>query len=51
MPDSYCRDHASAGYHFIYGGSSGGHMGDMVVGGHISRGGFGSFGGHFGGGE
>ncbi|MFC5860987.1 hypothetical protein ACFPT7_01630 [Acidicapsa dinghuensis] len=51
MPDQYCRDHASAGYHYIYGGSSGGHIGDMVVGGSVSRGGFGGFGGGDGGGE
>ncbi len=50
MPDSYCQQHSSAGYHYIYGGSSGGHIGDMVVGGSVSRGGFGSF-GHGDGGE
>lgn len=38
------------GAHWIYGGSSGGHTGDAVVGGSISRGGFGGFGGSHGGG-
>lgn len=46
MPDSYCHNYGSAGYHFVYGGSSGGHFGDTVVGSSVSRGGFGSFGGH-----
>lgn len=50
-PDSYCNAGTHPGAHFIYGGSSGGHYGDTVVGGHtasgISRGGF----GHAGGGE
>ena len=57
QPDSYCQDTHSpyyGGYHYLYGGRSGGHYGDSVIGGSISRGGFvGSFGsgGHFGGGE
>jgi len=58
QPDSYCQDTNShyygGGYHYLYGGRSGGHIGDSVVGGNVSRGGFGgSFGsgGHFGGGE
>jgi len=33
------------GAHYIYGGSSGGHVGDSVVGGSVSRGGFGGIGG------
>lgn len=41
------------GAHYWYGGSSGGHVGDTVVGGgSVSRGGFGATGGsHSGGGE
>ena len=41
------------GPHWIYGGSSGGHVGDSVVGGSVTRGGFGGVGGShgFGGGE
>lgn len=54
MPDSYCEEHHGGGgfvgYHYVYGGSSGGHVGDTVVGSSVSRGGFGSF-GHGGGGE
>jgi len=48
MPDSYCEEHHAPGVHFVYGGSSGGHVGDVVVGGSssgISFGGFGHGGG------
>jgi hypothetical protein len=52
LPDSACQvpGSGSSGYygtsgHYIYGGSSGGHIGDSVVGGSVSRGGFGGFGG------
>jgi len=44
VSDSSC----SAGYsgaHYVYGGVSGGHFGDAVVGGSVSRGGFGGIGG------
>jgi len=66
LPDSVCQvdsssnRNGSTGYyggygggHWMYGGSSGGHMGDAVVGGSMSRGGFGAIGhsGGFGGGE
>lgn len=37
------------GAHYVYGGSSGGHVGDAVVGGSVSRGGFGAIGGGGGG--
>ena len=47
---------SGTGYRYIYGGSSGGHIGDAVVGGHatpsesgVSRGGFGHGGGDGGG--
>jgi len=52
-PDSYCQ--ATGGgvgstYHYVYGGASGGHIGDSVVGGSATpRGGFGAFGGDGGG--
>lgn len=55
LPDSSCQ-YSGGGYggaHYLYGGRSGGHVGDTVVGGSISRGGFGAI-GHsigFGGGE
>ena len=54
LPDSVCEDNAQSPYgaHYVYGGSSGGHVGDTVVGGGVSRGGFGGtggFGGHAGG--
>lgn len=50
IPDGGCQT-GSPGAHYIYGGSSGGHMGDSVVGGSsVSRGGFGGFGGSDGGG-
>jgi hypothetical protein len=48
MPDSYCDEKHGSGVHFVYGGSSGGHVGDMVVGASesgISFGGFGHGGG------
>ncbi|HUB29091.1 MAG TPA: hypothetical protein VL967_05310 [Terracidiphilus sp.] len=47
-PDGYCQasDSHSLGYHYVYGGSTGGHVGDTVVGGSATpRGGFGAFGG------
>lgn len=50
MPDSYCEEHHSGGYFYVYGGSSGGHMGDTVVGASHSSYSFGGF-GHGGGGE
>jgi len=50
QPDSACHA-GSTGAHFIYGGSSGGHVGDTVVGGTVSRGGFGAIGHGDGGGE
>jgi hypothetical protein len=44
QPDTTC--HAGMyGSHYVYGGSSGGHIGDAVVGGSVSRGGFGGIGG------
>jgi len=61
VPDASCESPSSAGYvpyHYVYGGSSGGHIGDTVLGGsatpHFSifRGGFGHGGSHgAGGGE
>jgi hypothetical protein len=55
LPNSACQ-YTGGGYggaHYIYGGRSGGHIGDSVMGGSISRGGFGAIGhsGGFGGGE
>jgi hypothetical protein len=57
-PDSYCDATGGRGiYHYVYGGSSGGHLGDAVMGGSTTpRGGFGGiggdgFGGHSAGGE
>ncbi|HEY6848162.1 MAG TPA: hypothetical protein VI320_18425, partial [Terracidiphilus sp.] len=45
LPDSPCQT-GSPGAHYWYGGSSGGHLGDSVVGGSsVSRGGFGGIGG------
>jgi hypothetical protein len=44
MPDSACEANAGIGYHYVSGGSSGGHVGDTVVGAGesgVSRGGFG----------
>ena len=51
-PDSYCdATHGGGIYHYVYGGSSGGHFGDSVMGGSATpRGGFGGTGG-FGGGH
>jgi hypothetical protein len=46
MPDSTCELHSSSGgFHYVYGGSSGGHVGDLVIGSSVSRGGFGGEGG------
>jgi hypothetical protein len=45
LPDSSCQV-GTPGAHYVYGGSSGGHPGDSVVGGSVSRGGFGGIGGH-----
>jgi len=45
LPESYCHTGGYVGAHFVYGGSSGGHFGDTVVGASVSRGGFGGFGG------
>lgn len=50
LPASACQAGSSGGYvpggaHYVYGGSSGGHVGDSVVGGSVSRGGFGGIGG------
>jgi hypothetical protein len=44
LADSACQVHSS-GARYIYGGASGGHVGDVVVGGSVTRGGFGGFGG------
>ena len=44
LPDASCHV-GSPGAHYIYGGSSGGHVGDSVIGGSVSRGGFGVIGG------
>ncbi|HEY1984361.1 MAG TPA: hypothetical protein VGG85_03075 [Terracidiphilus sp.] len=58
VPDTNCQTHSYGGstYHYIYGGSSGGRVGDAVVGGSstpsesgVSRGGFGHGGGDGGG--
>ncbi|MFP5234690.1 MAG: hypothetical protein ACLGSD_02210 [Acidobacteriota bacterium] len=56
LPASACRAGSSGafvpGAHYVYGGSSGGHVGDTVVGSSVTRGGFGGFGGsHGAGGE
>jgi hypothetical protein len=49
LPESNCQA-GSSGAHFVYGGSSGGHYGDSVVGASsVSRGGFGGIGGGGGG--
>jgi hypothetical protein len=50
-PDSYCDVTGGGGiYHYVYGGSSGGHLGDSVLGGSTTpRGGFGGIGGGDGG--
>jgi hypothetical protein len=54
VPDSACQAGSSSaayiGAHYVYGGSSGGNVGDAVVGGSsVSRGGFGGLGGSGGG--
>jgi hypothetical protein len=49
MPDANCETHATGGFHYVYGGSSGGHVGDIVIGASVSRGGFGGGGGEGGG--
>jgi hypothetical protein len=53
LPDSSCQVSGGTtgtyGAHYVYGGSSGGHVGDTVVGASVSRGGFGGFGGDGGG--
>ena len=50
LPASSCQSSAP-GAHYVYGGSSGGHVGDAVVGASsVSRGGFGGIGGGDGGG-
>jgi hypothetical protein len=48
VPDGDCQTGSTPmAYHYVYGGSSGGHIGDMVIGGSntpsdgVSRGGFG----------
>jgi hypothetical protein len=43
MPDSYCEEHHS-GFAYVYGGSSGGHFGDVVVGASTESVSFGGFG-------
>ncbi len=55
-PDSNCEAYSGGGhgsggygYHYMYGGSNGGRFGDTVVGGSVSRGGFGHGGSHSGG--
>lgn len=46
LPDSSCQaGSGTSGGHYVYGGSSGGRVGDSVVGGSVSRGGFGGTGG------
>ena len=50
-PDADCELHPGVGgFHYVYGGSSGGHIGDSVVGASSSSYSFGGF-GHGGGGE
>lgn len=53
QPDSACQAGGeTGGYHYVYGGSSGGHVGDYVLGGSTTpRGGFGGIGGDGGGGD
>lgn len=49
LPDANCQT-GTSGARYVYGGSSGGHVGDAVVGGSsVSRGGFGGTGGGDGG--
>jgi hypothetical protein len=45
LPDSNCQLGSPSGAHYIYGGATGGHIGDSVIGGSVSRGGFGAIGG------
>jgi len=47
LPDSACQvSGGGGGAHYVYGGSSGGHVGDYVIGASATpRGGFGGFGG------
>jgi hypothetical protein len=50
QPDSVCEARSGGGgvvggYHYVWGGASGGHYGDSVVGSSVSRGGFGHGGG------
>ena len=47
QPDSACQANGgTGGYHYVYGGSSGGNVGDYVIGGSTTpRGGFGGIGG------
>jgi hypothetical protein len=42
--DSQCES-GYRGAHYVYGGRSGGHVGDAVIGGGVTRGGFGGTGG------
>ena len=45
LPDSSCQlSSRPVSAHFVYGGSSGGRVGDTVVGSSVSRGGFGGSG-------
>jgi hypothetical protein len=44
MPDSYCEAPHGGGFFYVYGGSSGGHIGDSVVGASTSSVSFGGFG-------
>jgi hypothetical protein len=44
VSDSNCSV-GNSGTHYVYGGASGGHVGDAVGGGSVSRGGFGGIGG------
>lgn len=37
MPDSYCHPGTPGGGHYVYGGRSGGRIGDVVTGGSSSR--------------
>lgn len=45
LPSGACQSGSTVpGAHYVYGGSSGGHVGDAVVGSSVTRGGFGGFG-------
>lgn len=52
LPASACQAGSTGafvpGAHYVYGGSSGGHVGDTVVGSSVTRGGFGGIGGSHG---